>query len=101
LRKSPGEKPKIPVKPSTKILQATPRRHIIPQSPQLPKKQENSQLQEGHHETDTVKQELVSEVRLGIDGKFFRKFDSIYCHLNKTGSTHIWNLFFDLVSVNG
>ena len=41
LRKPPGDKPKIPVKPSTKVLQATPRRNALPQSPKLPKKDDH------------------------------------------------------------
>jgi hypothetical protein len=89
LRKPPGDKPKIPVKPSTKILQAAPRRHIIPQSPKLPKKQETAQLHEGHHDALTEQQEQVPEVRLGVGGKFFSKFDTTYCHLKKTDSVHV------------
>lgn len=53
LRKPPGDKPKIPVKPSTKILQATPRRNVLPQSPKLPKKDDHAESQ-GHHEAVTV-----------------------------------------------
>jgi hypothetical protein len=71
LRKPSRDKPKIPVKPNTKILQAIPRRHIMPQSPKLPKKQENAQLQEGHHDAVTEQQEQVSEVTLGVGCKFF------------------------------
>lgn len=53
LRKPPGDKPKIPVKPSTKILQATPRRNVLPQSPKLPKKDDHAESQ-GHHEAVTL-----------------------------------------------
>jgi len=53
LRKPPGDKPKIPVKPSTKILQATPRRNVLPQSPKLPKKDDHTESQ-GHHEAVTI-----------------------------------------------
>jgi hypothetical protein len=77
LRKPPGDKPKIPVKPSTKVLQATPRRHIMPQSPKLAKKLEHAQLQEGHHDTVIELQEQVVEVRLSIDGKVLSKLDIV------------------------
>lgn len=90
LRKPQGDKPKIPVKPSTKVLQATPRRHIIPQSPKLPKKPEKAQLQEGHQDTVTEQQEQVLEVRLGVDGKFFSEFD---CHLKGTCLAHVESVF--------
>lgn len=52
-RKPSGDKPKIPVKPSTKVLQATPRRNLLPQSPKLPKKDEHPPSQ-GHHEAVTL-----------------------------------------------
>jgi len=52
LRKPPGDKPKIPVKPSTKILQATPRRNVLPQSPKLPKKDDHAESH-GHNEAVT------------------------------------------------
>lgn len=58
LRKGPGDKPKIPVKPSTKVLQAAPRRHVLPQSPK--------QTQEGHHDAFTQIQEHVLEVKLSL-----------------------------------
>lgn len=57
LRKPLGDKPKIPVKPSTKILQATPRRNVLPQSPKLPKKDDHTESQ-GHHEAVTLQLEV-------------------------------------------
>lgn len=65
LRKPPGDKPKIPVKPSTKILQATPRRSVLPQSPKLPKKDDHAESQ-GHHEAVTV-QLQVSPAQIAGD----------------------------------
>jgi hypothetical protein len=59
LRKPPGDKPKIPVKPSTKILQATPRRIVLSQSPKLPKKDDHAESQ-GHHEADTPQLQVSS-----------------------------------------
>jgi hypothetical protein len=59
LRKPPGDKPKIPVKPSTKILQATPRRNVLPQSPKLPKKDDHAESQ-GHHEAVTLQLQVSS-----------------------------------------
>jgi hypothetical protein len=64
LRKAPGDKPKIPVKPSTKVLQAAPRRQVVPQSPKLSKKEEQPKLQEELHETVTQLQDKLSEVKL-------------------------------------
>jgi hypothetical protein len=52
-------------------------------------KQEKTQLQEGHQDTVIEQQEQVLEVRLGVDGKFFSKFDTTYCHLKKTGLAHV------------
>lgn len=59
LRKPPGDKPKIPVKPSTKILQATPRRNVLSQSPKLPKKDDHAESQ-GHHEAITLQLQVSS-----------------------------------------
>jgi hypothetical protein len=57
LRKPTGDKPKIPVKPSTKVLQATPRRNVVLQSPKLPRKEEHPQSQ-GHHEAVTLQPQV-------------------------------------------
>jgi hypothetical protein len=59
LRKPPGDKPKIPVKPSTKILQATPRRIVLSQSPKLPKKDDHAESQ-GRHEAVTLQLQVSS-----------------------------------------
>jgi hypothetical protein len=79
LRKTPGDKPKIPVKPSTKVLQAAPRRHV-PQSPKQPKRQENPQLQEGHSDTVTQLQEQTIEVKLGALSRCWLQFHTCYSH---------------------
>lgn len=59
LRKPPGDKPKVPVKPNTKILQATPRRNVLPQSPKLPKKDDHAESR-GHHEAVTLQLQVSS-----------------------------------------
>lgn len=79
VRKSPGEKPKIPVKPSTTVLQATPRRHVVPQSPKLPKRQEQPQQLERQQDAVTQVQEQVLKVRVcANDGYLLEPYTCYY-----------------------